>query len=147
MNPVIADAVAMFREFPTSSDEEILRKVVATGCDRATAARLIEFVPMAYCRLLLADSGVRFSSCFQRKLADGRLSSEQRLAANPLWAEAMSFAEAEKKTGITAKSLLVVAARSAEFDAANQLVNQGSKLVDLVLLPIVLQWPEEGPDV
>src|SRR5215469_18445701 len=104
MNPVVADVVAIFREFPHSSDEEILRKLVATGCDRLTAARLIEFVPMVYCRLLLADSGVRFSSCFQRKLADGRLSAEQRLAANPLWAEAISFAEAEKKTGIPGKA-------------------------------------------
>ena len=94
MNPVIGEAVAIFREFPNSSDEEILRKLVATGCDRLMAARLIEFVPMAYCRVLLADSGVRFSGCFQRKLADGRLSAEQRLAANSLWAEAVSFAEA-----------------------------------------------------
>ena len=145
MNPAIAEAVAIFREFPNSSDEEIVRKLVATGCDRLMAARLIEFVPMAYCRLLLADLGVRFSGCFQRKLADGRISAEQRLAANPLWAEAVSFAEAEKKTGVTGKALLVVAARSAEFDAANQLANQGSKLEDLVLMPTVFQWSEDGP--
>src|SRR5215469_7953080 len=104
MNPVIAEAVRIFRESPNSSDEEILRKLVATGCERVMAARLIEFLPMAYCRLLLADSGVRFSGCFQRKLADGRLSAEQRLSANPLWAEVISFAEAEKKTGIPGKA-------------------------------------------
>jgi hypothetical protein len=121
MNPVIADAVAIFREFPNSSDEEVLRKLVATGCDRLTAARLTEFVPMVYCRLLLADSGVQFSGYFQRKLADGRLSAEQRLAANALWEEAVSFAEVEKKAGVAGKALLVVAGRSAEFDAANRL--------------------------
>jgi hypothetical protein len=147
MNPVIAEAVAIFRESPNSSDEEILRKLVATGCDRFVAARLIEFVPMAYCRLVLSESGVRFSGFFQRKLADGRLSAEQSLTASPLWAEAVSFAEAEKKTGITGKALLVVAARSAEFDAANQLANQGSKLEDIVLMPTVFQWPEEGPEI
>ena len=147
MNPVIGEAVVIFREFPNSSDEEILRKLVATGCDRLMGARLIEFAPMAYCRVLLADSGVRFSGCYQRKLADGRLSAEQRLAANPLWAEAVSFAEAEKKSGMTGKAVLVLAARSAEFDASNQLANQGSKLEDIVMKPTVLQWPEEGPEI
>ncbi len=147
MNPAIAEAVAIFREFPNSSDEEILRKLVSTGCDRLMAARLIEFVPMAYCRLLLAHSGVRFSGCFQRKLTNGRLSAEQRLAANPLWAEAVAFAEAEKKTEITGEALLVVAARSAEFDAANQLANQGSKLEDIVLMPTAFRWPEDGPEI
>ena len=147
MNPVIAEAVTIFREFPNASDVEVLRRLVATGCERVMAARLVEFVPMAYCRLLLADSGVRFSGCFQRKLADGKLSAEQRLAANPLWAEAVSFAESEKKAGITGKALLVLAARSAEFDAANQLANQGSKLEDIVLMPTVFQWPEAGPEI
>jgi len=147
MNPVIVEAVAIFREFPNSSDEEILRKLVATGCDHLMAARLIEFVPMAYCRLLLADSGVQFSGCFQRKLTDGRLSAEQRLAANPLWAEAVLFAETERETGVAGKALLVVAARSAEFDVANQLANQGTRLDDIVLMPIVFQWPEEGPEI
>lgn len=139
MNPAIVEVVALFREFPNSSGEEIFRKLVATGCDRLIAARLIEFVPMAYSRLLLADSGVQFSGCFQRKLIDGRLSAEQRLAANPLWAVAVSFAETEKKTGIAGKALLVVAAQSAAFDAANQLANQGSVLDDIVLMPTVCQ--------
>jgi hypothetical protein len=55
MNPFVTEAVAIFREFPNVSDEEILRKLVAMGVERAIAARLVEFVPMAYCRLLLAD--------------------------------------------------------------------------------------------
>jgi hypothetical protein len=146
MNPFIPEAVAIFRQFPNASDEEILRKLVVMGCERLTAARLVEFVPMAYCRLLLGDSGVTFSDRFQRKLAGGSISAERLLETEPLWAEAVSFAKAEK-TAVTGKALLAVAAHSSEFDAANQLANQGSKLKDIILMPVVLQWSEEGPPV
>jgi len=145
MNPVITDVVAIFREFPNASDDEVFRKLLAMGVERVIAARLVEFVPMAYCRLLLSDAGVRLCDRFQRKLPDGSLSPERLLGAEPLWAEVVSFAKAEKRTGVTGKALVVVAAHSSEFDAANQLANQGSKLEDIVLMPVVFQWPEDGP--
>lgn len=147
MNPVIAEAVAMFREFPNAPDEEILRRLVATGCQRVMAARLVEFVSMAYCRVLLADSGVRFSDSFQRKLGDGSRSASRLLEEEPLWTEVLSFAKAERRTGATGKELLVVAAHSSEFGAVNQLANQGSKLEDIVLTSIVFQWSDEGPAI
>jgi hypothetical protein len=146
MNPVMSQVVANFREFPNVSDEEILRKLVAVGIERAIAARLVEFVPMAYCRLIFADSGIRFSECFRRKLADGSLSAERPLDSEPLWGEAISFASAEKQRGVSGRALLTVAARSSEFDAVNQLANQGSELKDIVLTTIVFQWPEGGPE-
>jgi hypothetical protein len=38
-----------------------------------------------------------------------------------------------------------VAARSAELDAANQLLKNGSKLENLVFTTALLKWPPEGP--
>jgi len=145
MNPPLAETVAILREFPTATDEEILQKLLAIGCERTVAARLVEFVPIAYCRLLLAESGVSFSNRFQRKLVDGSTSAEQLLDAEPIWAEAVSFAEAEKRAGVVGKALLLVAARSSEFDAVNQLANRGTKLNDIVLSPTVFLWREDGP--
>jgi hypothetical protein len=109
------------------------------------AARLVEFLPMAYCRLILADAGIRFSDRFQRKLADGGVSAERLLASEPLWAETLSFARSEKQGGATGAALLAIAARSSEYGAANQLAEKGSKLKDVVLTPTVFLWPEEGP--
>ena len=100
---------------------------------------------MAYCRVILADSGVKFCERFQRKLPDGTLSAERPLDSDPLWAATLSFAWAEKRRGVSGKSLLAVAARSAEFDAVNRLANQGTKLSDTVLTPTVFQWQEDGP--
>ena len=145
MNRAISEAVTIFRRFPDSSDEDIFRKLVAAGVERVAAARLIELLPMAYCRLILAGSGVKFCDHFQRKLSDGTVSPERLLDSEPLWTEMLSFAHTEKQTGVSGRALLVVAAHSSEFDAANQLANQGSKLKDIVLMPTVFQWPEEGP--
>jgi hypothetical protein len=147
MNPVIAEAVTIFREFPNASDVEILSRLVEMGCERVMVARLVEFIPMAYCRVLLADSGVRFSDSFRRKLSEGSLSANRLLEKEPLWAEVVSFAKAERRAGVTGKALLVVAAHSAEFNGVNQLANQGSKLEHIVLTPIIFQWSDDGPTI
>lgn len=139
MNPAIGQAVAIFREFPNASNEEILSKLLAAGTDRPTASRLVEFLPMAYCRVVLSESGINFSDRFQRRLADGRLSPQQRLDSEPLWSETLSFAWSEKRSAVSGKSLLAIAAHGAEFDAVNQLANQGSKLNDITLVPSVFQ--------
>ena len=145
MSGAISMAVAIFREFPDASDEEALRKLAAAGVECVVARRLVEFLPMAYCRLIPSDTGVTFSDRFRRKLADGSLSAERSLNSEPLWAETLSFAKSEKQGGVTGTALLAIATRSSEFDAANQLANQGSKLKDIVLTPTVFLWPEEGP--
>lgn len=58
----------------------------------------------------------------------------------------MQFANEEVARGVSAEDLLAIASRSAEFDAANQLLNKGSKLQNLVFTPVVLQWGEDGPE-
>ena len=145
MNAIISKAVAIFRESPASSDDEIYRRVVGTGIEPRHAARLVEFIPMAYCRLILSGTGTRFSDMFQRRQRDGSLSPERTLGLEPVWTEIMSFAKAEQSRGVTRTDLLAIAARSAEFDAVNQLLNRGAKPEDIALSTVVLAWPEEGP--
>src|SRR5262249_34402512 len=98
-----------------------------------------------YCRVVLADSGVGFSDMFHRKLPDGTF-QEQALSAEPLWNAATAFARAEIESGVARKGLLALAARSAEFNAANQLLQQCSKLKDIRFTPVLFPWPEDGPD-
>jgi hypothetical protein len=142
LKSVISKTVAIFRESPDASDDDIYRKVIAASVEPKHAARLVEFLPMAYCRLILASTGTRFSVMFRRRQHDGSLSHEQTLASEPLWSEIMSFAKAEQAAS---KDLLAIASHSAEFDAVNQLVNRGSKPEDIALSTTVLMWPEEGP--
>jgi hypothetical protein len=143
MKEEIRRAVSILRSSPALSDDVLLRNLVESGIDRGSAARLIQFLPMAYCRLILGASGARLSDTFRRILPDGRISSEHLLSSEPFWAVAAAFARAELEQGVPGEDLLVLAARSAEFDAANQLLNQGSKLGNLAFGPPLLLWPGE----
>ena len=145
VNAVISKAVAAMRSAPSSGDVEIYGMLVADGLKPAVAARLVEFLPMAYCRLLLKDSGVRFPNTFQRKQANGKISSERLLSSEPVWKAAIAFARDESERGISRGDLLAVAARSAEFQVVNQMLNQGSNLRDIALTPALLMWQEAGP--
>jgi hypothetical protein len=83
---------------------------------------------MVYCRFIFVKSGLRFSETYRRALSDGTYSPAVSLSGDILWNEAKKFAEAEIASGVNVQSLLAIAGRSAEFDAANKLLNSGSKL-------------------
>ena len=108
MNAVIARAVVIFRGSPASSDDEIYRKVVGAGVEPKHAARLVEFLPLAYCRSILAGTGPRFSDMFQWRRQNGSLSPERTLGSEPVWTEIMSFAKAEQSRGVTTTDLLAI---------------------------------------
>lgn len=100
---------------------------------------------MVYCRLMLESSGVRFSETFRLRLANGQITPEQTLVSEPIWNEVLAFAKREIRGGISAKDILAIAARSAEFHAVNQLLNKGAKLENLSLTPVVFTWSEDVP--
>jgi hypothetical protein len=141
----VFQVASAFRQAPNLEDKEIYQALLAEGVERQLAAGLVEFLPIAYCRLILADSGLRFSTTFRRVLSDGTI-REQPFSSEPVWNAAVAFARAEVERGATPKDLLAVAGRSAEFDAANQLLHSGSKLKDIALTVPLLTWPEIGPD-
>ena len=145
MNEDISKAISVFRRSPNSTDEDVYRQLVVDGIEARRAARLVEFLPIVYCRAILRNSGVKFAATFRRQLPGGA-SEELPLTSDPVWTAAVAFAYAEVDQGVSGNDLLLVAARSAEFDAANQLLNKGSKLENIVFSPPVLPWPEGGPD-
>ncbi len=51
--------------------------------ERLLAARLIGFLPIAYCRLILQASGARFSDTFQQLLPDAVFLRNARSLLNP----------------------------------------------------------------
>jgi hypothetical protein len=146
MNEDISRAVGLFRSSPNLEDQAIFGTLVKQGMEKELAARLVEFVPLAYCRLILRNSGAHFSETFRRALPGGG-SQERPLSSEPVWRAVVTFAGAEVKRGVSGNDLLLVAARSAEFHAANQMLDKGSKLENFAFTPPVLTWPEEGPKI
>ena|ERR1039458_10452574 len=57
MDIEIAKAVTVFRNSPELADEQIYQALVNEGFERRLAARLVEFLPSAYCRAILEHTG------------------------------------------------------------------------------------------
>jgi hypothetical protein len=89
---------------------------------------------------MLEGSGIQFSNCYHRAAQTGILD------ADPMWSAAYNFAANEVRRGIPHSDLLAIAGRSAELQAINELLNEGSKLADVKLTAPFLAWPEAGPD-
>jgi len=146
VNQCIAKAVSIVRTSPELDDEAMYGRFVSCGMTRQLAAQLVEFLPMAYVRVLLENSGVRFPDCYERKLPGGVL-EKRPLSSEPVWNAALEFASVEAASGVSKKDFMALAMRSAEFQAANKLLNGGSKLSDIGFTPCLLLWPEEGPEL
>ena len=139
----IALALAIFRNTPQLDDKSAFRALVQRGIERSLAAHIVEFLPSAYCRVLFLKSGVQFANSFTRTESPRKIQSFSWL---PIWVPFLAYAESEVRRGVGRDELLMVAGRSAEFHAINQLLDKGSELRNVVLTPMSLQWPENGPD-
>jgi hypothetical protein len=147
MNDDIRRAVDALRNSPDLDDVNVYKILLTDGVEGRLAARLVEFEPMAYCRLLLAKSGAKFSDNYRRKHLDGTISPQAQFSNERLWNEVTEFAQSEIENGIDGRDLAVVAGRSAEFEVANRLIRDGSKLQDILFAELIFTWPELGPDI
>jgi|HubBroStandDraft_2_1064218.scaffolds.fasta_scaffold197725_2 hypothetical protein len=137
----ISRAVAIFRKSSALDDRAVFNALVAEGLEAPVAARLVVFLPMVYARLLLEKTGARFPDKFRSVLPDGRFSALTEFSDEPLWIESMEFAKAEIASGVRSQDLMTIGGRSAEFDAANQLLNRGSKLSGIAFDTPTIRWP------
>jgi hypothetical protein len=142
----IKDAVSIIRRCSHLNDNELYRSLTVAGFDERTSARLVEFIPMAYCRVLLESTGVKFPDTFQRRNAGGTVTPLIPLASEPIWEAGLAYARIDVQNGITRDEKLQVAGRSAEFHAVNELLKKGTRLENIALIPAVLTWPEGGPE-
>ena len=136
----IANAVLLIRRSQGKDDRSVFGDLVRAGMSRQLAARLVEFLPMAYCRVMLQNSGVQFCNSYARS------SQTSVLDADAIWVAAYQFALIEVGRGVARSDLLAIAGRSAEFQAVNELLNRGSNISDVRLTAPVLAWPESGTD-
>jgi|ERR1700722_3116181 hypothetical protein len=143
VNEAIARALTIFRESPELDDEGAFRALIDRGVERSIAARIVEFLPIAYCRVLLLNSGVQFSNSFVRAASPLKI---QSLSSEPLWIFFLASAESELRGGTARREMLMVAGRSAEFQAINQMLDKGAELKNVALPTISLLWPESGPE-
>jgi hypothetical protein len=112
------------------AESEVVDRLVATGCAEPAAEKLVAFLPLACGRALLSESGVTFSPMFRSMRADGTIGEPQRLSEAAHWNLITAFVAAQQVAEPAA--LRLVGIRSAEFDAINKAVANGSRMADLV---------------
>jgi hypothetical protein len=134
-----------FKKHPDEDDYAIFKRLVSQGIERKLACRIVEFLPMAFTRALLRDSGVSFSPEYERgRSPEARV--KKRLATEAAWKLCLSFAKSSMKPSDKRDDFLLIAHRSSELQTVNQLLNSGSLIGDISLTPALLLWPEDGPD-
>jgi hypothetical protein len=145
VDDLISTAVAAMRRFPSHGDVELYRMLVAGWIEKQRSRRVSSNSAHG-----LLSASQRFGSAIfeylSKEAGESKNSSERLLSSEPVWNAVIAFARDEAARGISRDDLLAVAGRSAEFQAVNQMLNQGSNLRDIVLTPTLLTWAEAGPD-
>ncbi len=146
MHETITTAVQILRKYPEAEDADIYERLLAAGINKHTAARLLEFLPLAYGRTMIGRSGARLCQTYHRMDEHGHL-IERPLEAQPLWHEVVAYAHADTHRGISRQEFLAIALRSAEVRALNKALNDGLKATDVVFTQPVFTNPDDHPGI
>ncbi len=133
-------AIDLMTERPDMTDDEIVMALRDSGAEPRAAARVVEFLPMACCRVLMRPHGVRFSKAYRRQGLEG----EFDLGADPDWNRIEQFAQTNRRLldeGLSRR----IASRGGEHTAIAQLMDQGSRPENIACTAPVFLWPETGP--
>lgn len=138
MREALEAALRLATAGPTAFDDDLVDALCAEGHDRRLAMRVVEFMPLAFVRVLLAGTGVDLSDRYIRVGQDGRADVERALADEPVYRAALDLA----RSGLSREQMLAIAGGAAELNAISQALEAGSRLEDLTCGPPALMWPE-----
>jgi hypothetical protein len=116
---------------PDATNAKLRDLLVTTGYDHALVSQAIQFVPVAFGRVLLSNLGIQFSPNYIL------LSGEGWLVERGLLESLEVYRTAQAMTSSRADAMRAVALRSAEVTAINSALNAGSNPADLAAVPVV----------
>jgi hypothetical protein len=139
LHEAVALAVAALQAPVQAEDEEIIRALTAQGVEERRAVRLVQFVPIAFCRFVFRGSGVQFADDYVVLGPDGQPAAQLPLAEDEVFREATAHCEAAAAAGQGAPYFLPVAARSGGFRAIQELMQKGARPEDIRTVPPVIR--------
>jgi hypothetical protein len=107
-------------------DDQVIQALVERGIAAAQAVRLVQFVPIAFCRFVYRSSGIQFDENYVVVGPDGQPKGKSPLGNEPIFREATANCEIALATGEREQYFMPVAARSGGFQAITQLLQKGS---------------------
>lgn len=135
LDDAVRTAVRILQSQVHLDDEEVVRAIVEQGVHASQATRLVQFIPIAFCRFVFRGSGVQFAENYVVLGPDGQPADELPLRDEPVFREAMAQCEAAAAAGQRAPYFLPVAARSAGFKAIQDLLQRGSRPENILTSP------------
>jgi len=142
MEEIIAKAVKIHRDNPALEDPEIYKLLVADGVDANIAARLVDFLPFAYMRVMYADSEITFADTYRRTDENGNLLEAVKFASDPIWSELIAYAQSEIRKGIKKQDLFAVVYGNSELNAVMVCLKKGDKLSGSSFSPPIFIHPK-----
>lgn len=145
----MSDRSVILRAIPSfisraSLDSAGLRRALSIDADltHAEAGAVLEFVPLAFGRVLLDGMGIAFSDEYVRIDENGTECLRRKLGDEPMFREALALApEVIATSGQDA--FTAVAIRSSEVQAVNNALNAGADPSGFVISAPVMVWVEE----
>ena len=137
MKDSIIKALEIFRRFPDASHRETVEHLTPLVGDSDLAQRLVEFVPIAFARIALADSGIKFQNSFCRALGNRKFTHECPLSSEPLYEPALAIAREEQAKDISEADRLAVLSRDATFNMVNEAIAAGQDMRGAVTAPTI----------
>lgn len=138
----VARAVAAFQSQPGADDDQIARVLEGGGLSELLATRLIQFLPIAFARVLLMPQGVQFPDLYRVMGPKGVYLGDYPLSEEPIFTEALAAARREIEAGRGGAPYLAIAGRSGGYKAVMELVGKGSNIDGIVCSPPILMSDE-----
>ena len=120
---LVATSVKLFRKHRDLEDFDLLKVFVDNGIPLDISRRLIEFTPIAFGRVFLENLGANLTEYYERiDVENGKVKviEKSKLAENPIYAQALKFAQNEVNYDYDKDNFLLIAWRSAEMQAMNE---------------------------
>jgi hypothetical protein len=143
---ILEDAVRITIEILTDSRDD---DAAASQClaetariSGASASTLITFVPIAFARVWLAGSPLRFPATYLRCIESPEPLKRESFDANPVFLTAYQQAQQLIRDGFSNDKLLAIASRGPEFRAVNTALLDGAQLENLELAELVVTYDD-----
>lgn len=137
MHPWIEDyydhAVSVIQDYPFQSTDKLIDVLDAVDIDPTKAWELLTFIPIAYFRTLLRNSGVRFPEHYHLRKGDD--AEVLRFDEQQTFIDAVEYAQVQFSRGMAREQLEVVIIHSCEFDPVNDALKSGIPPQEIELSP------------
>lgn len=142
ISTAVRTAVEVFQSHPQLDDDGIADLLEKRGIRGPLTTRLIQFLPIAFCRVLFTPRGVRFPGHYVIMTPDGKHGGEFQIEDEPVYVAARQAAQEEWDAGRGGEPFLAIAGRSGSYKAIMQLAQDGSAFDKILCSPPILMSGE-----